>query len=95
MRRRTRPLDRRALDRLRRLRLPVGDQGHEIGFEALAIFGRVAQQQFNQPALAGTEMPVHAAARQSVQKRDRLLNQQFLEFVRGHFKYLVIGDVRE
>jgi hypothetical protein len=44
----------------------------------------MAQQQFDQPALAGTKMPVNASARQPVQEGNRLLGQDFFEFVGSH-----------
>jgi hypothetical protein len=37
-------------------------------------------------------MPMHPASRQTVQKADRLLRQQLLEFVGSHFNS-VIGDL--
>jgi len=58
----------------------------------LTIFGRMAQQQINQPALAGTEVPVHTAPRQAMQEGHRLLQQELFEFVSRHFKCLVISD---
>jgi hypothetical protein len=47
-------------------RLALSDQSRQIGFEALAVFRRVAEQQFDQPAFPGSEMPVHTAACQPV-----------------------------
>src|SRR5690349_21864552 len=63
-------------------RLALADQGHQIRFEALAVFRGMAEQQFDQPALPGAEMPMDSSLRQSVQKSDRLLDQEFLELVR-------------
>jgi hypothetical protein len=57
------------------LRLTLADQRHEIGFEALAVFNRMAQQELDQPAFAGPKVTVHPAARQSVQESDRLLDE--------------------
>jgi hypothetical protein len=66
-------------------RLALPDQVHQIRFEALAVFRRMAEQQFDEPSLAGAEMPMDPAARQPVQQSDRLLDQEFFEFVRRHF----------
>jgi hypothetical protein len=46
----------------------------------------MAQQQINQPALAGTEVPVHTTPRQAMQDGHRLLKQEFFEFVSGHLR---------
>jgi hypothetical protein len=44
----------------------------------------MAQQKLDQPPLARTEMTVYAAARKPVKDGDRLLCQQFFEFVSCH-----------
>jgi hypothetical protein len=75
--------------------LPVGDQGHEIGFESLPVLRRVAQQQLDQPSLASTKMPMHAAARETVQEAHGLLSEQTFEFVSGHFKNPVMDECEE
>ena len=72
-------------------RLALADQGHEIRFKTLTIFGRMAQQQINQPALAGTEVPVHTAPRQAMQEGHRLLKQELFEFVSGHVLAISYG----
>jgi hypothetical protein len=72
--------------------LALADQGQEIRFKTLTIFGRMAQQQINEPALAGTEVSMHTASGQAMQEGNRLLNQKLFEFVSSHFKCLVISD---
>jgi hypothetical protein len=42
------------------------------------------EEQFNEPALARSKMPMHTAAGQAMQDRDRLLRKKLFEFVRSH-----------
>ncbi|GDX89738.1 hypothetical protein LBMAG45_15940 [Nitrospirota bacterium] len=51
----------------------LADQNHEVRFETSAVFRGVAQQDFDQAAFAGAEMPLYPASRQTVQEGDRLL----------------------
>lgn len=44
----------------------------------------MAQQEFDQPALPGAKMPVDASASQTMQEGNRLLGQEFFQFVGGH-----------
>jgi len=64
--------------------LLLTDQGLEVGLKSWTIFRGVAQQDLDQAALPRAEMSLHAAAREAVQERDRLLNQQLFEFFGGH-----------
>jgi hypothetical protein len=73
-----------AVRRAGRTGLLFTDQGHQIRFETRAVLCGMAQQEFDQPTLAGAEMPVNASARQTMQEGNRLLGQEFFEFVGGH-----------
>ena len=42
------------------------------------------KQELDQSALARSKMPVHPAARKTVQKAKRLLDKETFEFVGGH-----------
>jgi hypothetical protein len=44
----------------------------------------MTEQQFNEPPLAGPEMPVDPPPGEPMQECHRLLRQQFLEFVGRH-----------
>jgi hypothetical protein len=61
------PFEGRLMGRLGGARLTLSDQRHQIRFEALPVFRRMAQQKFDQPMLAGSEMSMHAAARQPME----------------------------
>ena len=80
----SRPFDGLALRRSDRLRLSIGDQSHHIRFKPLTVFGRMAQQEFDQPALARTKMPGHPAPRKAMQDGNWLLGKQPLELVSRH-----------
>jgi hypothetical protein len=62
----------------------LADQGHQIGLKTRAVLSGVAQQDFDQTAFAGSEMPLNTPARKPVQERDRLLSQQLFEFFSSH-----------
>ncbi|MEK7730439.1 MAG: hypothetical protein AAB363_01130 [Planctomycetota bacterium] len=44
----------------------------------------MAQQDLDQAAFAGAEMPLNTPPRQTVQKGDRLLGQELFEFFGSH-----------
>jgi len=44
------------------------------------------QQQLDQAALPGAEMPMNPASRQAVQKANRLLDKKPFELFSGHFR---------
>jgi hypothetical protein len=84
LRRRCRPLCVWAMRGFCRLRLLIGDQRLQIRFEALTVFRGMPQQQLDQAALPGAEMPMNPASRQAVQKANRLLDQKPFELFSGH-----------
>jgi hypothetical protein len=43
------------------------------------------EDHLDQASFAGPKVPMNAAARQAMQDRNRLLNEQLFEFVDGHF----------
>jgi hypothetical protein len=65
------------------------DQGHQIGLKPCAVFGGVAQQDLDQAAFAGAEMPLNTPARQAVQEGDRLLGQELFEFFGRHLDIVI------
>ena len=67
------------------------DQGLEVGLKSWAIFGRVAQQDFDQATFARTEMPLNPPAGEAMQEGDWLLSQKLFEFFGGHIPQ-VMGD---
>jgi hypothetical protein len=69
--------------------LLLADQGQEVGLKTGAIFGGVAQQDFDQAAFACAEMPLNSPSCETVQKRDRLLNQELFEFFGGHLDAVI------
>jgi len=69
--------------------LLLADQGHQVGLEACAILGGVAQQDLDQAAFACAEMSLNAPARKTVQERDRLLSQESFEFFGSHFDTVI------
>jgi hypothetical protein len=62
----------------------LADQGHQVGLKPCAVLGGMAQQDLDQAAFACAEMSLNTPARQAVQKRNRLLNQELFEFFGGH-----------
>lgn len=80
----SRPLNGGACGGSNWLGLPVGDQRQQIRFETLAVFRRVSQQQFDQPALPCTKMPMHPAACEPMEKLNRLFGENPFEFFSGH-----------
>jgi hypothetical protein len=65
--------------------LPFSNQRLQIRFEACTILARVLEDQLDQAALAGPEVPMDATARQAMQDRYRLLCEELFEFVGCHF----------
>jgi hypothetical protein len=57
-----------------RLLLSLSDQDHQVRFKTLTVFCGVAQQEFDQAALAGPEVAVHPPAGQAMQKGYWLLD---------------------
>jgi len=64
--------------------LAFSDQRLKVGFESGPVLGRMLQQQFDQPPLTGAEVAMNATARQPVEESDRLLREEFFEFVGRH-----------
>jgi hypothetical protein len=62
----------------------LADQGHQVGLKPCAVLGGMVQQDLDQAAFACAEMSLNTPARQTVQKRNRLLNQELFEFLGGH-----------
>jgi hypothetical protein len=60
------------------------DQGEDVRFKSCAVLSRMTEQQFNEPPLAGPEMPVDPPAGEPMQEGHRLLGEQFFEFVACH-----------
>jgi hypothetical protein len=54
--------------------LLLADQGQEVGLKTCAIFGGVAQQNFDQATFARAKMSLNASARKTVQESNRLLS---------------------
>ena len=50
----------------------------------MAVFRRVSQQQLDQPALPCTKLPMHPAARETMEKANRLFDKKPFEFFSGH-----------
>jgi hypothetical protein len=67
----------------------LADQGHQVGLKPCAVLGGMAQQDLDQTAFAGAEMPLNTPARQAVQERDRLLSQELFEFFGGHLDAVI------
>lgn len=64
--------------------MPFCDQGLYVRFEAGEILTRMLENHLDQASFAGPKVPMNAAARQAMQDRNRLLNEQLFEFVDGH-----------
>ena len=62
----------------------LADQGQEVGLKPCAIFGGVAQQDFDQAAFARAEMSLNTSACKTVQECDRLLSQKLFDLFGGH-----------
>jgi hypothetical protein len=60
------------------------DQGHQVGLKTRAILSGVAQQDLDQAAFTCAKMPLNTPARKTVEKGDRLLNQELFKFFGGH-----------
>jgi hypothetical protein len=67
----------------------LADQGQEVGLKACAIFCGVAQQDFDQAAFARAEMSLNTPTCETVQQRDRLLNQKLFDLFGGHLDAVI------
>jgi hypothetical protein len=67
----------------------LADQDHQVGLKPCAILGGMAQQDLDQAAFACAEMSLNTPARQAVQKRNRLLNQELFEFLGVHLDAVI------
>jgi hypothetical protein len=61
------------------------DQDRQIRFQSSALFRRMAQQRFNQPAFPQAEMSMNPSMREPVQSVHGLLGEKLFQFVSGHF----------
>jgi hypothetical protein len=73
-------------------RLPFSDQCLQVGFEACTIVARVLKKQLDDAPLAGTEVPMDAAARKAMQEAHGLLCEKLFKFV-GRHSFLDRGEV--
>jgi hypothetical protein len=66
------------------VRLPFCEQCLQIGFKACQVLAGMLEQEFDEAPFSSPEMPVHAAARQSMQHGDGLLGEKSFKFVGIH-----------